>query len=66
MLNQRKIKFKKWVYEEIGGSRKLSIKLNVSQSSVQNWLAGRNVPSLKIAKRIISLSKEKLTLKDLT
>lgn len=57
-------KFEKWV-RSYGGTLKLSEALNVNQSTVQHWLAGRARPGLKVSSKILNLSKGRLTLKDI-
>jgi DNA-binding transcriptional regulator YdaS (Cro superfamily) len=57
-------KFKEWVYA-FGGTKKLSHELRVDQNSVQNWIAGRNRPSLDAVLGILRLSKGELSLKDI-
>lgn len=57
-------KFEKWV-REIGGTKRLSEYLEVNQSTVQHWLAGRAKPGLEVSFKIVRLSRKKLTLKDI-
>lgn len=56
-------KFEAWVREN-GGTRRISIRLDVAQSSVQHWLAGRATPNLKTTNKILRLAQGKLTLLD--
>ena len=56
--------FEKWV-ADIGGVKYLAYKLDVSNITVERWLSKESAPKLAIAKRIIDLSKGKLTLDDL-
>lgn len=57
-------KFEKWV-RDFGGTQKLADALSVNQSTVQHWLAGRARPGLESSSKILSLSKGRLTLKDI-
>lgn len=57
-------KFEKWV-RDYGGTFALALDLEVNQSTVQHWLAGRARPGLEASSKIISLSKGVLTLKDI-
>lgn len=57
-------KFEKWVRRN-GGTKGVAIALNVSQPTVQNWLAGYCKPNMETAYRLIDLSGEKLTYADI-
>lgn len=57
-------KFEKWV-RDFGGTIKLAEALGVNQSTVQHWCAGRARPGLESSSKILSLSKGRLTLKDI-
>lgn len=57
-------KFEKWV-RDFGGTEKVAEALEVAQSTVQHWCAGRARPGLEASYKILALSKGTLTLKDL-
>ena len=57
-------KFEKWV-REFGGTLAVAEALNVNQTSVQHWCAGRARPGLEACSKILNLSKGELTLSDI-
>lgn len=57
-------KFERWV-RNFGGTKRLARQLGVNQSAVQHWCSGRARPRIEEAHRILRLSKNTLTLKDI-
>jgi hypothetical protein len=57
-------KFERWV-REIGGTRKLSIILDCSQSTVQHWLSKRSSPSVEFCEKILKIADGKISISDL-
>jgi hypothetical protein len=57
-------KFERWVRAS-GGTLTVSKRLNVVQSTVQHWCAGRVKPSLQSIDKILKLSKGNLSLRDI-
>lgn len=58
-------KFERWVLDEIGGTRALSVLLGVSQTAVQHWCAKRATPSAALCEKILKLACDDLTLADI-
>lgn len=56
--------FRKWVYAN-GGVVKVAKKLSVHEKTIYRWLNHQSQPQLKQVKKIIRLSKGKLTLNDI-
>lgn len=61
---QKRINFSKWVYRCAGGPMKVSKDLNVDRKSIYDWMSGESSPTVDRVKKIIELSKGKLSLKD--
>lgn len=58
-------KFGRFVLGEAGGTRKLSVALGISQTTVQHWLAKRATPGAELCEKLLKLADGKLTLSDI-
>ena len=57
-------KFEKWVLF-FGGTKKLALHLEVTQTAVQHWCARRNTPRARHCDEILSLASGELDLQDI-
>lgn len=62
--NTARNKFERWILEN-GGPSETGKLLGVHQVTVSNWLAKRSIPNTLVAQKILTLSKNKLTLIDI-
>ena len=60
----KKTKLTLWV-ETQGGAIGIAKRLNISAHSVRTWMRGENWPTIKMGRRLVRLSKGKLTPKDI-
>lgn len=58
-------KFKRWVMDEMGGTRRLSYLLDCSQTTIQHWLAGRAFPSAYYLQKILELADGRITVSEI-